>query len=67
MGGRGMSLPGNLLDLDRVEIRAVCDIVPDRVQRAQQRVVPRPYSRINLISGTRGTFADYPPRLHLEG
>jgi len=41
MGGRGMSLLGILLDLDRVEIRAVCDIVPDRVQRAQQRVVTR--------------------------
>ena len=41
MGGRGMSLLGNLLDLDRVEIRAVCDIVPDRVQRAQERVLAR--------------------------
>ena len=30
-------------------------------------VSPRPYSRINLISGTRGTFADYPPRIMLEG
>lgn len=28
---------------------------------------PRPYSRINLIAGTTGTFADYPPRLHLDG
>jgi hypothetical protein len=27
----------------------------------------RPYSRINLIAGTRGTFCDYPPRLHLDG
>ncbi|MCX7819193.1 MAG: Gfo/Idh/MocA family oxidoreductase [Kiritimatiellae bacterium] len=27
---------------------------------------PRPYSRINLISGTKGCFADYPPRLALE-
>lgn len=26
---------------------------------------PRPYSRINLISGTKGCFADYPPRLAL--
>jgi len=29
-------------------------------------VSPRPYSRINLISGTKGCFADYPPRLALE-
>lgn len=27
---------------------------------------PRPYSRLNLISGTRGCFADDPPRLALE-
>ena len=30
-------------------------------------VMVRPYSRINLISGTSGTFCDYPPRIHLEG
>jgi len=30
-------------------------------------VSPRPYSRINLISGTKGTFADYPPRIMLDG
>ena len=28
---------------------------------------PRPYSRLNLISGTRGTFAGYPNRLVIEG
>lgn len=27
---------------------------------------PRPYSRLNLISGTQGIFSDYPPRLALE-
>jgi len=30
-------------------------------------VSPRPYSRINMICGTRGTFADYPARIMLEG
>jgi hypothetical protein len=30
-------------------------------------VLSRPYSRINLIAGTAGTFCDYPPRLHLDG
>ncbi len=30
-------------------------------------VTPRPYSRINLIEGTKGTFCDYPPRLFLDG
>ena len=28
---------------------------------------PRPYSRLNLIQGTRGTFAGYPNRLVIEG
>ncbi len=30
-------------------------------------VSPRPYTRINLISGTQGTFADYPARIMIEG
>lgn len=29
-------------------------------------VSPRPYSRINALTGTGGTFLDYPPRLALE-
>ncbi len=28
---------------------------------------PRPYTRINLIQGTRGLFSGYPDRLHIEG
>jgi predicted dehydrogenase len=28
---------------------------------------PRPYSRINLVQGTRGTFTGYPDRIHVEG
>jgi hypothetical protein len=28
---------------------------------------PRPYSRINMVQGTRGVFMDYPPRIHIEG
>ena len=27
---------------------------------------PRPYSRINLVQGTKGCFADYPPRVALS-
>jgi predicted dehydrogenase len=30
-------------------------------------VTPRPYDRNFLISGTRGTFRDLPPRLYLDG
>ena len=28
---------------------------------------PRPYSRLNLIQGTKGTLAGYPTRVALEG
>ena len=28
---------------------------------------PRPYSRINMIQGTRGLFAGYPARIYVEG
>ncbi|MDW5267179.1 MULTISPECIES: Gfo/Idh/MocA family protein [Acidobacteriaceae] len=30
-------------------------------------VNPHPYSRTNLIAGTKGLFADYPPRIYLDG
>jgi predicted dehydrogenase len=30
-------------------------------------VNPRPYSRLNAISGTKGAFADYPPRVFVDG
>ena len=29
--------------------------------------LPRPYSRINLVQGTRGIFAGYPNRVYVEG
>jgi len=30
-------------------------------------VDPRPYDRVNLISGTKGVFRDYPPRIYFDG
>ena len=30
-------------------------------------VTPRPYDRINMVSGTRGAFRDYPPRVYFDG
>jgi hypothetical protein len=30
-------------------------------------VSPRPYSRLNLIQGTKGAFADYPARVYGDG
>jgi hypothetical protein len=29
--------------------------------------LPRPYSRINMLQGTRGLFSGYPDRIHIEG
>jgi hypothetical protein len=29
-------------------------------------VSPRPYDRLNMISGTKGTFRDYPPRIFFD-
>ncbi|MFO0839728.1 MAG: Gfo/Idh/MocA family oxidoreductase [Phycisphaerae bacterium] len=29
--------------------------------------LPRPYSRIHMLQGTRGLFQGYPPRVHIEG
>ena len=29
--------------------------------------LPRPYTRINMIQGTRGLFSGYPNRVHIEG
>jgi hypothetical protein len=30
-------------------------------------VNPRPYSRVNMLAGTKGLFEDYPPRIYVEG
>ncbi|MBT2386767.1 Gfo/Idh/MocA family protein [Streptomyces sp. ISL-11] len=44
------------------------------VQTAKGRVIrlehavsnPHPYSRLNILGGTKGVFEDYPPRIYLE-
>ncbi len=41
VGGRGSGLLGNLLDIEGVELKAICDLAPDRVSRAQDRVVAK--------------------------
>ena len=60
----------------RPKERFVCgDINTSLLRTARGRTVmvqyslagARPYSRINLLAGTSGTFCDYPPRLHLDG
>jgi predicted dehydrogenase len=62
-------------DLKRQETYACGDMNTSLLKTARGRTVvlqhdvvsPRPYSRINMVSGTKGTFADYPPRIFLDG
>lgn len=50
------------------------DLTVSLVQTAQGRVIrlehdvsnPRPYSRRNMLAGTKGVFEDYPPKIYLE-
>jgi len=32
-----------------------------------ETVNPHPYDRVNVIAGTKGIFADYPPRIYFDG
>src|SRR5690349_7444018 len=38
VGGRGTSLLQDLLAVENVEVRAICDLVPEKVARAQKAV-----------------------------
>ncbi len=52
LGGRGNSLMGNLLQMKgEVEIRALCDIYPERTKSAAQRVIKAGLSKPELYSG----------------
>ncbi len=47
---------------------SIVKTVKGRTILLQHDVVnPRPYSRLNLVSGTKGAFADYPPRIFVDG
>jgi len=41
VGGRGTSLLGELLGIENVEIKAICDIVPEKVAHAQKLVTDK--------------------------
>jgi predicted dehydrogenase len=75
---RALSLRRDALPADdarRQETYACGDVNTSLIRTARGRTIvvqysyamSRPYSRINLICGTTGTFCDYPPRLHLDG
>jgi hypothetical protein len=61
-------------DPRRKETYACGDVNTSLIQTAKGRTVllqhdvvsPRPYSRINTVSGTLGTFADYPARIFFD-
>ncbi len=62
-------------DPKRQETYACGDMNTSLLRTARGRTVvlqhdvvsPRPYSRINMVSGTKGAFADYPARLFFDG
>jgi hypothetical protein len=69
---RDRTLPAG--DAKRRESYACGDVNTSLIQTARGRTIvlqhdvvsPRPYSRINLLSGTLATFADYPPRIFFD-
>ena len=38
VGGRGTSLLQDLLEIEKVEVNAICDLVPEKVARTQKAV-----------------------------
>jgi hypothetical protein len=63
-------------DHPRNQVKYVCgDINSSLIRTERGRTIllqwdettPRPYSRLNLIQGTRGIFAGYPDRIAIEG
>src|SRR5437763_9853674 len=58
VGGRGTSLLQDLLAIEKVEVKAICDLVPEKVARAQKAVTnagqaePPASARANGISRT---------------
>lgn len=59
----------------RKEVYKCGDMNTSLIQTAQGRTIilqhtvtlPRPYSRLNVIEGSKGIFMDYPARFYIEG
>jgi predicted dehydrogenase len=62
-------------DPKREEVYVLGDVNTSLIKTAMGRTIavvhdtnlPRPYSRIHKVQGTRGLFHGYPDRLHIEG
>ncbi|MCX6927073.1 MAG: Gfo/Idh/MocA family oxidoreductase [Verrucomicrobia bacterium] len=52
MGGRGGSLLGTLLQFPEADVRAVCDLLPDRAQNAAQSIEQRTGRRPAVYAGS---------------
>jgi predicted dehydrogenase len=52
MGSRGSSLLGNLLMFPEVEVRAVCDLLPDRAQNAAKKIEQQTRQRAEVYAGS---------------
>jgi hypothetical protein len=69
---RDRTLPAG--DPKRAESYACGDVNTSLIQTARGRTIvlqhdvvsPRPYSRVNVLSGTLATVADYPPRIFFD-
>ena len=71
VGGMGSAHVQNYLNIDGVEIKAICDIVPAHVERAQKWVVeagqPKPAGYSNGRAGLRADVRDRGPRPGHDG
>jgi len=56
MGNRGSALLGNLLDIEKVRIAAVCDVIAERAERACARVADRSGRRPATYSAGENDF-----------
>jgi predicted dehydrogenase len=52
MGSRGSSLLGNLLMFPETDVRAVCDLQPDRAQNAARKIEQQTGRRVEVYAGS---------------
>ena len=66
MGARGSGLLENLLQFPGVEVRAVCDLLPDRAQNAAQRVEQHGGKRPEVYAGSEVVWEKLLARADLD-
>lgn len=58
---------GEKFDLGDVNTALIKTVLGKTIYLVHDTNLPRPYSRINMVQGTRGIFSGYPNRIHIEG